>query len=131
MREFIDGPEILDWIPQAAKPAIVRALLDVVEQCRKLDELSVNKLEMTHPHKHILMRKGKPVFIDFDRSRPAQRPKNVTQVCQWLTGGEMAAALAGKGILIPREAMLAHAKAYKRTYSRPAYERIREVIMHA
>jgi predicted Ser/Thr protein kinase len=136
IREFVDGPEVLDWIAGAQKPAIKRVLAEVVRQCRLLDELGINKLEMTHPHKHILITKdhaGKdvPVFIDFDRARRVQNPKNVTQVCQWLTNRELSSILAAKGILLQREAILEHAKAYKRGYSRIPYEHILEVINNA
>ena len=131
IREYVDGPEILEWIAGARKAEIKRVLAEIVQQCRALDELGVNKLEMTHPHKHILVRHGAPVFIDFDRARVAARPKNVTQVCQWLTGGELSKVLSDRGIMLPRDAMLAHARSYKQTYGRPAYERILEVIENA
>lgn len=131
IREFIEGEEIVDWIKKSQKAAIKRVLLATLEQCRALDLLGINKLEMTHPHKHILVRSGKPVFIDFDRARRTEKPKNVTQVCQWMTNKELGALLAAKSIVLDREAMLSHAKSYKRDYGRTAYDRMREAILHA
>ena len=131
LREYIDGPEIMDWIPGARRGAIKSALIAVLEQCRTLDLLGINKLEMNHPHKHILMRKDIPVFIDFDRARHAQKPKNVTQVCQWLTGSQMVEILNEKDVTIPRDAMIKHAKKYKDSYSDIPYNLMVEVIRNA
>jgi len=49
----------------------------------------VNKFEMHHPTKHILIKAGKPsrktvVMIDFERCRWTEKPKNVTQFVQFL-----------------------------------------------
>lgn len=131
IREFIDGEEILDWIAHARKPQIKEALLEVLAQCRALDLMGINKLEMTHPHKHILISAGRPVFIDFERARRTEKPKNLTQVCQWLTNKQLSQLLEEKGIVVSREAMLAHAKQYKQSYDVLAYERVREAIQHA
>jgi predicted Ser/Thr protein kinase len=128
IREFIDGPEVMDWMKTATKPQIKKCLLDIVHQCRDMDLLGVNKLEMTHPHKHILIAKGKPVMIDFDRSKIVERPKNITQVLQWITNKEMEEQLTKKEIMLPREVLLAHAKQYKQTYSKVIYEHIIENI---
>jgi predicted Ser/Thr protein kinase len=131
IREFIEGEEIVEWMRHAQKPAIKKILLDILEQCRTLDMLNINKLEMTHPHKHILVRRGKAVFIDFDRARKTEKPKNVTQVLQWMTNKELTLLLTEKNIVLDREAMLSHAKSYKGNYGQLAYARIREVILNA
>jgi len=131
IREFVDGKEAMDWIQGATKLQIKKTLLDILKQCRTLDLLGVNKEEMTHPHKHILMQNNKPVFIDFERCKYTKKPKNITQVCQWITNREMNSLLSQKHINIPRDAMLAHAKTYKQNYSASAYGRIQEVIKNA
>ena len=96
-----------------------------------MDILGINKLEMKHPHKHILIVKEKPIMIDFDRSKITQRPKNVTQVLQWITNKELEDILSKKGIMLPREIMLEHAKHYKHTYSKVIYDHIIENIENA
>jgi predicted Ser/Thr protein kinase len=131
VREYIDGIEILDWLLSAKKEMIKKVFLDILGQCRSMDELGINKLEMTHPTKHILVRKGKPVFIDFERCRYTQKPKNVTQVIQWMTGAEVQSLLQAKGLIIDRQVMLTHAKEYKRTYSKIPYNQMREVLRNA
>lgn len=131
IREYIDGEEIEDWIPGASKQAIKRVLLDALQQCRTMDLAGIDKLEMTHPQKHVLVIKGRPVMIDFERSRRTARPKNVTQACQWISSARTGALLEPKGITIDRPAMLAHAKTYKKTYDEPSFERIKEAIRDA
>jgi predicted Ser/Thr protein kinase len=131
VREFIDGPQIGDWMAGATKRQIKLMLQRIIEQCRALDELGITKQEMTHPHKHILVQTGKPVFIDFDRARFTPKPKNVTQVCQWITGSQLREELEAKGIRLPRDAILAHAKGYKKAYSAVPLRHILELIQNA
>tara|TARA_Y100000310_G_scaffold343864_1_gene453562 strand:- start:5302 stop:5889 length:588 start_codon:yes stop_codon:yes gene_type:complete len=81
--KFIDGPFFIDWLKTSKnpKPMIKKILL----QCRTLDKLKINKKEFTRPLKHIIIEKGKPIFIDFERCYKTKNPKNVTQFCQFLT----------------------------------------------
>ena len=131
IREFIDGPTFPEWCVAAKKPAITRAMIGILEQCRSMDVIGVNKLEMNHPHKHILMKGDAPVMIDFDRSRFVKRPKNVTQVCQWLTGGALSSILKGKNIHLPREELLALAGEYKRDYDAKLFAKMLVVVRGA
>lgn len=56
----------------------------VLKQCRIMDKLKVNKLELQNPHKHIIIKDNKPILIDFERCKINLYPKNVTQFCQYL-----------------------------------------------
>ncbi len=48
--------------------------------CFLLDLFKINKFEMNHPEKHIIItNKGKVVFIDFERSTFSKKTKNLTQ----------------------------------------------------
>ena len=38
-------------------------ILDVLEQCFVMDKLGINKLEMHHPVKHVLIKKNKKVLM--------------------------------------------------------------------
>jgi len=131
IRDFIDGPEFMDWVPMVDKERVKRAMLSILEQCRRMDSLGVNKLEMNHPHKHLLMRRGTPVMIDFDRSRIAARPKNVTQVCQWFTSGTLSPLLRDKGIIIDKQSFLELARAYKAGYGEREFKMLAQVISDA
>lgn len=78
--EFIKGKFFPEYIKTNNSKKII---LNVLEQCRILDKLKINKKEMHHPVKHIIIDK-KPVMIDFERCYYTKNPKNVTQFCQYL-----------------------------------------------
>lgn len=79
--KFIEGEFILDYFKlNNPKPIII----DVLKQCRVMDKLKVNKLEMHNPYKHIIIKNKKPVMIDFERAYITEKPKNVTQFCQFI-----------------------------------------------
>ena len=131
VREFIEGKEVVKWMRSARKPAIKKVVQNILEQCKALDQLGINKMEMTRPHKHILLQKNKPVFIDFDRSRKAEKTKNVTQVCQFFTSAELQTLLAEKDILLSRENMQTLAKEYKQCRDKKAFQAIVKLVQDA
>jgi putative serine/threonine protein kinase len=79
--EFIKGEFILDYF-KSNNPLPV--IINILKQCRTMDKLNVNKLEMHNPYKHIIIRNKKPVMIDFERAYKTEKPKNVTQFCQFI-----------------------------------------------
>ncbi|MFH1915852.1 MAG: HemK2/MTQ2 family protein methyltransferase, partial [Nanoarchaeota archaeon] len=95
--EFINGELILDFLGRASEKDARLVLRDVLWQCFTMDNMKVNKLEMTNPYKHMIVRKRKPkrkgisekyesVLIDFERCRYSQKARNVTQFVQFLSG---------------------------------------------
>ena len=76
--EFVKGERILDY-----KGNIKIVVKEVLEQCRKMDELGINKKEMQNPYKHILIDKDVKM-IDFERCYYSKKVKNVTQFCQFI-----------------------------------------------
>ncbi len=81
MYEFVKGKFILEFLKE--KKNIKKIILDILEQCYIMDKIKINKLEMHHPIKHIIIDK-KPVLIDFERAYYTKRPKNLTQFFQFL-----------------------------------------------
>lgn len=116
IREFIDGEEIASWVEHASAAEIRAVLSLLLEQCRAMDVALIDKTEMNHPDKHILVRKNTPVQIDFERSRISHRPKNVTQICQWLTNSGFAKLIRSKNVNFDHDALFSLAKKYKQTY---------------
>lgn len=100
--EFVDGEKILQYMQSAKNPWPV--LRKVLQQCFVLDQLGMNKLEMHHPIKHILITKKGPVMIDFERCYYTKKPKNVTQFMQFLLV---------LGVVRQNPAMLAALRMYK------------------
>ncbi len=81
--EYVKGKLIRDFLKTATKEQIKKVLTAVFNQCYTLDKLKINKEEMHHPYKHIIVNK-KPVLIDFERANYTKKPKNVTQFCQYI-----------------------------------------------
>jgi len=111
--EFVDGERILDFFGSADKKSILKVIDDVLKQCKTLDKLQVDKKELTNPYKHIIIRKGKPIMIDFERCRNTLTPKNVTQFIQFLTSKKVSSVLAGKGINFDTQKLRLVARDYK------------------
>ncbi|MBL7051820.1 MAG: hypothetical protein ISS01_01900 [Nanoarchaeota archaeon] len=114
--EFIDGERILDFSEKANKKDLKKVLLDLLDQCRTLDKLNVNKYEMHRPLKHVLVRKNKVVMIDFERCKYVLKPKNITQVCQFIARYYKISGILEK------------AKKYKETFSENDYKEVRKCL---
>jgi release factor glutamine methyltransferase len=83
--EFVEGGFILDWIKKNDKKDIQKVLIAVLKQCFELDQLGVNKEEMHHPLKHIIVDKNNhPVLLDFERCSRSGKVKNVTQFVEFI-----------------------------------------------
>ena len=119
--EYIEGETIVDFISHSSKKEVIAVLKKVFEQMFILDKMQINKLEMTHPHKHIIVRENKPILIDFERCKYTLKPKNVTQFCQFITSTNMKELLDKKGIFIDKEKMMRTAGEYKKDYSKKAF----------
>ncbi len=112
--KFIEGMMIEDFILSKHKKDIKMVLKRMLEQMRALDLMRVDKEEMHHPFKHIIVKKGNlPVLIDFERCHVSLKPKNVTQFCQYLTNSYISNLLAEEGIMIDRERLQSNARTYK------------------
>ncbi|MBI2133834.1 methyltransferase [Candidatus Woesearchaeota archaeon] len=126
--EFVEGRFIEDFIKESGRKKIVAAIKNLLHQCYLMDALKVNKEEMHHPVKHIIVSKGKPVMIDFERCRSTEKPKNVTQFLQFLSGGHLASLLLKKGINFDKNELRDMAKEY--SLKRAGIKRLVDGIFH-
>jgi len=112
---YIRGTPFVQWCARHSLSAQKRVIGDIFRQCRILDQTGVNKLEMHTPYKHIIVRKGKPVLLDFERCRKTEKPKNVTQFCQFLLT---------LGYDVDHTALRTLLEAYKRSYDEGIFHNI-------
>lgn len=77
--EFIEGEYLKNWIKKTSIKNAKDVLIKIINICRLLDTLGINKEEMHHPWKHVIIRKSDVKFIDFERAHFTQNPHNVTQ----------------------------------------------------
>lgn len=112
--EFVEGVFLPEFIEKATKRDIISVLKKILDQCSTLDELHTDKEEMHNPYKHIIVTKDKKaVLVDFERAHYSQKPKNVTQFCQYLISGNMTSLLIRKGINLKKDKIINLARQYK------------------
>jgi len=117
--EFVEGEFILEYLIKNREWKIIE---DVFKQCRQMDKMNMNKLEMHNPHKHIIITKRKkPVMIDFERAYETKNPKNVTQFSQYLTSKNFTEAL---NLKINRKELIPLMKNYKKSKSNKDFKEI-------
>lgn len=83
--QFVKGQFIMDFIKKNNKTKIKKVLKNVFDQCFLMDELRINKEEMHHPLKHVLVDYPKVTLIDFERVYQSKKPHNVTQFVQFVS----------------------------------------------
>lgn len=142
--EYVDGIFIPEFLENASKANIKKVLTDVFKQCFALDQMSVNKEEMHNPYKHIIIKNNKPVqidagkskisgisktpkvvLIDFERTHVTEKPKNVTQFCQYVTSAKNKKILKEKALNIDKKKVMSAAKRYKK---RMTEDNLKEII---
>ncbi|MBL7055729.1 methyltransferase [Candidatus Woesearchaeota archaeon] len=122
--KFIEGISFQEFLGKNNKKSIITVIKKMLEQLFILDKLKINKEEMSHPHKHILIEKNNPILIDFERSRYTINPANITQFCDYLTSKSIADTLDSKNIKINKKTLIDKAKSYKREQNNKHFEEI-------
>jgi predicted Ser/Thr protein kinase len=125
---FINGDFIIDFIIKNNKVKIKRILLDIIKQCRMMDKLKVNKKEMHIPIKHIIVKGNEGFMIDFERCYKTEKPKNVTQFCQFIMSNTLKHLLRKKGLKINKKILLKELKNYKHSQNEKNFKRILRLI---
>lgn len=112
--EYISGVPLGEFITYTTDGNVLRGVLtEIFAQLRVLDAAGLNKFELTNPYKHILVQKdNQAILIDFERMRPSQRPKNVTQFAQYVLSHTILAHLQSCGVLVHTEDFDAAIRAY-------------------
>ena len=114
--QYVEGEFILDWAKDKSFDEIKKVLLEVLEQCYIMDTVGVNKEEMHHPMKHIIViKEGYPVMLDFERCSRTEKPKNVTQVVEFICRMDLG---------LDKDQLRELAQDYKNDLSKEKFERI-------
>ncbi|MBW3020055.1 hypothetical protein KY334_02055 [Candidatus Woesearchaeota archaeon] len=83
--EFQEGEFMIHWMKTASLEQKMKVLRKLMDQCFIMDKLGINKEEMMRPFKNVVIKKRNiPVLIDFERCHYTQKPKNVTQLLQYM-----------------------------------------------
>jgi putative serine/threonine protein kinase len=89
LMELLEGVLLPQWLEslknKGAESRIRLVLLEVLEQCWRLDEAAIDHGELSRAPKHIIVdQKGSPHIVDFENSSLSRRSSNVTSVCSYL-----------------------------------------------
>ena len=120
--EFVEGERIIDFLKKSKNP--LKIILKIIDQCRKLDKLNVDKKEMNYPYKHIIISMNKVTFIDFERARFSLKPKNVTGFFSFLLSKLIYSLLQEKNLNLDRDKIKELLQNYKKTYSDDYFKKL-------
>lgn len=89
LMQLVEGDLLEVWLRTHNNKAIVRRILtEILEQCYRLDEISLDHGELSKAPKHLLVDKSdKPFIVDFETASTTRNASNVTSVCQFLFQG--------------------------------------------
>ncbi|MEK6874686.1 MAG: HemK2/MTQ2 family protein methyltransferase [Nanoarchaeota archaeon] len=129
--EFIDGVFISDFLEHATTVQVRQVLKMLLDQCRILDKLGVDKEEMHHPYKHVFVTKNplKVQLLDFERAHATPSPKNVTQCSQFILG-PLASVLAKHGMVVDIVRIRELARNYKISQTTKDYNLLKDGILY-
>jgi len=122
--EFVEGEFLPDYLEKASKENIKKVFTDVFKQCFVLDQRGISKEEMHHPLKHVLVKNNKAVLIDFERTHATEKPQNVTQFCQYVSGVKVLKLLQEKGFKFTKTQITMAAKRYKKDINEKNFKEI-------
>ena len=131
--QYIDGdffPIFLEHAAKKNKNLIKKIIKNVFIQCFRMDRLKVDKEEMHHPYKHILIEKKtkKPILVDFERCHKTNDPKNVSQFCSYVISDFIVNVLKERGIKVNQEKMIKAAQRYKKKIGKENLNKIIALI---
>jgi putative serine/threonine protein kinase len=109
-----------------------KVLLDILEQCWRLDEIGLDHGELSKAPKHLIIdRVSKPFIVDFESASLSRKVANVTAMSQFLFAGNsiegklIAEAFGERNKLKLIDAL----KVYKKNRIRSNFERLIEVCL--
>ncbi|HIG96056.1 TPA: methyltransferase [Candidatus Woesearchaeota archaeon] len=131
---FAEGQFVLEFLQDTrTTPKDVKNFVQqLFKTMRQLDKLHINKEEMHHPLKHILVQRKKRgleiVLLDFERARYEQKPHNVSQFCEFLCRAR--AILQKKGLQVSIQKLRSAAQRYKGEQTEANMKKITELAIH-
>ncbi len=126
LSQIIDGDLLEDWLETRREKELIRkVLVDILEQCWRLDEAGLDHGEISKATKHLLVDKENRSFIvDFETASIVRRVINVTSVCQFLfMGNSRAAKMLGEVFGVKEKSELISAlRNFKKNENRQNFE---------
>jgi putative serine/threonine protein kinase len=131
LMEFIEGRYLSEWIrgltlgDAESLRHIIRSLL---LQAQRLDGAGLDHGELVRLRRHVMLRGGEPVIIDFESASTGRRVANVTTVLQSLFLNNNTSRTIGAIIQLPeREILLDALHTYRKEMSTLSFEELLRV----
>jgi putative serine/threonine protein kinase len=133
LSQLIDGDLLEDWLETHKDKHVIRkVLVDILEQCWRLDETDIDHGEISKAPKHLLVDKdNKPFIVDFETASVMRKVINVTSVCQFLFMGNSRAAKILGEIFGKKDKveLIAALKNFKKNQNRGNFESLLELCL--
>jgi putative serine/threonine protein kinase len=134
LMQLIEGDLLEIWLGNHRNVGLVRKVLaDILEQCWRMDEISLDHGELSKAPKHLLVDKNnKPFILDFETASTQRNASNVTSVCQFLFQGNsnVCKAIEAKLGQRDREKLVVALKSYKKNRDRQNFEDLLDFCLH-
>jgi putative serine/threonine protein kinase len=128
LSQLIDGDLLEDWLETHKDKELIRkVLVDILEQCWRLDEIRLDHGELSKAPKHLLMGKSdKPFIVDFETASTQRNASNVTSVCQFLFQGNSNVCKSIAQIICERNraSLIGSLKNYRKNRRRATFEEL-------
>jgi len=130
LMEFINGSLLPDWLAclkgRNSRNRIRIVLLDLLEQCHRLDQAGLDHGELSRAPKHVIVDAGdKPHIVDFETASVMRRTSNVTSISQYLFMKSQLARILGRRLgKIDQEALIDKLRNYKHKPTRQNFDAI-------
>jgi putative serine/threonine protein kinase len=133
LMQLVDGFLLPRWLDVYKEKALVCGVLgEVLEQCWRLDSISLDHGELSKAPKHIIISKQrKPFLVDFETASVDRKPANVTSVCQFLFASHGAVAKAVAEVLgeVNRAEVIGALRRYKNERNRENFEGVLQACL--
>ncbi len=133
LMELIEGKLLPDWTAnisgRGTSERIRTVLLDILEQCYRLDHVGLDHGELSRAPKHIVIDVlDKPHIVDFETASTTRRTSNVTSISQYLfMKSQLAAILRRKLGKVDQRLLVADLRSYKHEPRKEKFEAILKV----
>jgi putative serine/threonine protein kinase len=133
LMQLVDGDLFEDWLQiHEDREPIRKVLVDILEQCWRLDEASLDHGELSRAPKHLLVDRTEKAFIvDFETASVERKVINVTSVCQFLFMGNSQAVKTLVKVFGEknRSELVSALKSYKKNRNRRNFKGLLEVCL--
>lgn len=132
LMDYVNGKCISDWFIDSSmsinlnKKSVCRLVNEILEQCYRLDSLSLDHGELTRIDSHIMVSDNNQIsIIDFESSSTKRKPSNVTSVTQALFwSGSVSKKISHYIKIKDYEVLLIQLRHYKKKRNRLHFENI-------